>query len=521
MSQTILSIVADVVPASAPVLSGLIEDFRRAEETLSPAFPVPYDRIKAALPNLHFMSLTVFADPQYDPILVMECNFDGAGGPFFAQLEAAYPQLLRDMLRCCKTPPKPVGDMFDVIVAQNSRAPIAPLLEVLTVRPAVFHQGNRGMARDRILRERDLFKAVRDGLNAGAYNGLDIVAVHRSLRADMLKRFDWLAEPKPPLITPAEDRADRMRLGAFIVLALVALAAPGVILGLALPVWLTGFLLTGVFALAAAKLNWLRELDLALGKPISSWLAGYAFILPVAGLISSWVQQHFATNHEALWRVLIPVLSGVLAIPVSALLLLVWLRALESRDPSLDAPVQDEAALRALAHSEDQIDQNHMISIVYIKPGVLRAILIRVGLHGLGLVLRVIARDGYLATMRTIHFAHWGVISDGGRLMFHSNFDGTWESYLDDFIEKAHGGLTLAWCCGVGFPPTRFLVLDGATRGRFFKNWARHSMTPSLFWFSAYLDQTVNQIERQRRIADGLRKAQLSQQEAEAWSLDL
>ena len=41
--------------------------------------------------------------------------------------------------------------------------------------------------------------------------------------------------------------------------------------------------------------------------------------------------------------------------------------------------------------------------------------------------------------------------------MFFSNFDHSWESYLDDFIEKAHGGLTLAWGSGVGFPPTRFL----------------------------------------------------------------
>jgi hypothetical protein len=58
--------------------------------------------------------------------------------------------------------------------------------------------------------------------------------------------------------------------------------------------------------------------------------------------------------------------------------------------------------------------------------------------------------------MRTIHFAHWAFVSNGSRLMFLSNFDHSWDSYLDDFIEKAHGGLTLAWGSGVGFPPTRF-----------------------------------------------------------------
>ena len=68
--------------------------------------------------------------------------------------------------------------------------------------------------------------------------------------------------------------------------------------------------------------------------------------------------------------------------------------------------------------------------------------------------------------MRTVHFAHWAFINNGSRLMFFSNFDHSWDSYLDDFIEKAHGGLTLAWGSGVGFPPTRFLVLDGASHGR-------------------------------------------------------
>ncbi|WP_164209517.1 hypothetical protein, partial [Stenotrophomonas maltophilia] len=78
-------------------------------------------------------------------------------------------------------------------------------------------------------------------------------------------------------------------------------------------------------------------------------------------------------------------------------------------------------------------------------------------------------RQGYLGSMRTIHFAHWARVNNNSRLMFFSNFDQTWESYLDDFIEKAHAGLTLAWSCGVGFPPTRFLVKDGASHGRQFK----------------------------------------------------
>jgi hypothetical protein len=123
--------------------------------------------------------------------------------------------------------------------------------------------------------------------------------------------------------------------------------------------------------------------------------------------------------------------------------------------------------------------------------------------------------------MRTIHFAHLALVNNGNRLVFFSNFDGSWESYLDDFIEKAHGGLTLAWCNGVGFPPARFLIFDGASHGRRFKAWARHSMDVSRFWFSAYKDFTVNQIERQSRVAEGLRRTTLGKTEALQWAQDL
>jgi hypothetical protein len=198
-----------------------------------------------------------------------------------------------------------------------------------------------------------------------------------------------------------------------------------------------------------------------------------------------------------------------------------WLRVLERRDSAHDAPSVDLRELRKMTHREDWIPQNHMGSVVLVKPGVLRMALFRTGHLGLGLVLRVVATNGYLGSMRTVHFAHWAFVNNGSRLMFFSNFDHSWDSYLDDFIEKAHGGLTLAWGSGVGFPPARFLVLDGASHGRQFKTWARHSMAVSRFWFSAYRDLTVDQIERNARMAEGLRKPRLTAAEATAWARDL
>ena len=193
-------------------------------------------------------------------------------------------------------------------------------------------------------------------------------------------------------------------------------------------------------------------------------------------------------------------------------------RRLEATDTVHQDPKIDSQRLSRIMALEDQISQNHMGSVVHVKPGIVRAIVIRLGLHGLGLLLRVTATNGFLASMRTIHFAHWALIDNGSRLLFFSNFDSSWESYLDDFIEKAHAGLTLAWSNGIGFPRTRFLVQGGATNGPLFKAWARHSMAESLFWFSAYRNLSVNQIERNSAIADGLRKRRLSGPAAAQWA---
>ncbi len=139
-----------------------------------------------------------------------------------------------------------------------------------------------------------------------------------------------------------------------------------------------------------------------------------------------------------------------------------WLLGLELRDSPHDSPELAERIRRKMLRGEDWVTQNHMGSIVLIKPGVLRCILIHVGHWGLHLLLRAVpsSRAGYLGSMRAVHFAHWAFLNNSSRLIFLSNLDHCWDSYLDDFIEKAHAGLTLAWGCGAGFPTTKLLFND-------------------------------------------------------------
>ena len=532
MLQTVRSAVLELQPESAGVLRALLNDFKAAGDNEA----TPFAGLKKAVPILHFMSMTIFEDDwQYDPILIIEVNFDGAPGPFWGQFEAAFGEKFRSVLRCGKTPRDGTAKLFTAVTRPGSTVPMAPLLETLSRKPAVWHQGNRGLDRSRIEGEGKLFQAAQTILDTRyGENGCiaaggkdDQQEIHQTLRAALLPAFDWLEAPPVPRIRPVENIKDYAALVIFVLVVVLAFLVPGIAVASVFPHF-TAFV---ILAASALVLNWFlgRSDAVSLSPSVIGWLPIGVALVGVLAMVEAAITAFLASFHHGHvqhyghhLRVCC-IVFGFGAIGLVPVLLgaLLWIRFLEKRDPPQDAPVQDPAVLRAMAQREDKIAQNHMGSVVHLKPGVLRAIVVRVALLGLGLVLRVVARDGYLGSMRTIHFAHWFIASNGGRLVFFSNFDGSWESYLDDFIEKAHMGLTLAWTSGVGFPPTRYLVLDGATQGRKFKAWARHSMAESLFWYSAYTSFTVNQIERQACVADGLRKPFLTQQEAEKWALYL
>ena len=74
-------------------------------------------------------------------------------------------------------------------------------------------------------------------------------------------------------------------------------------------------------------------------------------------------------------------------------------------------------------------------------------------------------RTAILARVQTIHFARWVLLDDKQRLLFASNYDGSLESYMDDFINKVALGINVVFSNGVGFPRTR-LAAPGRRQGR-------------------------------------------------------
>ena len=559
MKQTTLCVPLDVKPGSCSRLCALLDALKQREDDATNKSIPNFHRLREQVPTLHFMSMSVFNSVSYDPIFIIEANFDGDASVFWGEIEALLGDMLRPMLCCCKCPLDNKADLYKAVTQPNSKEAIAPYLEAATQRPSVFFHGNRGLTRTRILDEQRLFLALRDEIDDPARRGPNPYRIatsahaHAALRTRMLSRFAWLDLPAPQRVTAGEALMDKVRLLTFVVAMLTILALPGLIISSVMR-WELYVTVIGLAAAAVALglfLNWKpaagqkvvnRVLPDIPGAPF--WIALVAGLLITSALItavlvpvvfgvtyinhaiSHWLNLHPGPIEASVLMLLIVrcaalgLVTGIILI-LPALLLIV--RRNEKADSSQDAPPQDERLLREILRREDWITQNHMGSIVLIKPGIFRSNIIRAGHKGLGLLLRVTpdARSGYLGSMRTVHFAHWAFLDNTSRLLFLSNFDHSWGSYLDDFIEKAHAGLTLAWGSGVGFPPARMLILDGASHGRQFKNWALASRTVSRFWYSAYPELSVDQIERNNRIANGLRLAKMTEKEAAQWVLDL
>lgn len=166
--------------------------------------------------------------------------------------------------------------------------------------------------------------------------------------------------------------------------------------------------------------------------------------------------------------------------------------------------------LSQFRHREDAKGQNHLTSIADIKPGLFRFVTLRTVLAVIRAVATLSPVRGQLGGITSIHFARW-VITPDRRLIFLSNFDGSWENYLGDFVDLAARGLTAVWTNthnDVGFPHTTWLVEQGARDEARFKAFARRGMEPTLLWYSAYPGLSMANISNNRAIREGLRRPQ-------------
>jgi hypothetical protein len=169
--------------------------------------------------------------------------------------------------------------------------------------------------------------------------------------------------------------------------------------------------------------------------------------------------------------------------------------------------------LTDLEKDEDWKNQNQFTQLVDMKEGKVRLITIKAMFSLARGLIRFIFVKGKLMGIPTIHFAKWVMFEDNSRVLFFSNFDGSWQQYLGDFIDNSGWGLTGIFSNTKVFPKTNFLITGGAYDEEHFLAWSRNSELVTNVWYAAYPDLSIKNVNNNTKIRVQLVKS-LSKRQA-------
>lgn len=192
------------------------------------------------------------------------------------------------------------------------------------------------------------------------------------------------------------------------------------------------------------------------------------------------------------------------------------LRSREKSDP-VNAPRPEANHEAELAQLEDIYVTNQFSAMGSIKPGMFRRWTLIFLLWLVNYAARHFFVRGHLARVPTIHFARWVFLNDKRRMIFASNYDGSLDSYMDDFINKVGWGLNLAFSNGIGYPTTNWLVLDGSKDEQKFKYFLRRHQMPTQVWFDAHPGLSAFDLKRNMLIRRGIDRGAMSAAEVQEW----
>lgn len=344
--------------------------------------------------------------------------------------------------------------------------------------PGVVFAGTPGLSVGRIRREARL--AVRATMLVGETpEYMSALKRIESVRESLAKDEDLKFSLKPAEVSPPFQEPSLLK---FITQLLVS--------------FVVTYLMPVVFLVLACTVLW--GLWSVLDRP------------PGRSAVWAFVGGAWVGFRGALWTVL------VWLVLIGAVVYVIFRRA-EATD-SLEERTAPRDILAGMFQREnrDGCLQNHMVSVTQRKPGAIRWFTSRLVFWAVAQFATRKYRPGFLSDIGTIHFARWVTAPGSPDVLFFSNYGGSWESYLEDFITRAHAGLTAIWSNSIGFPRSENLIQRGATDGERFKRYARQSMVPTLFWYSAYPELTAAVIRKNAEIRRGL-SGSMTEDEALDW----
>jgi deferrochelatase/peroxidase EfeB len=329
------------------------------------------------------------------------------------------------------------------------------------LRPGLNYDGTPGLTVQRIKQEADLAEQISAILQKRAPGGaaLSVLEDVRSVVWAAGKKWAFVAEPAPCLLANQFGK-----WGA---------------------TW-------GFVKSATANLLWPFLLVLIAPSVI------FLLSLVVPQLRERW-SEHFLIAASATGTFfVIEVVAGAVGYAL--------LRHREKSDVS-DQIIPKADQVERLMRRETFGAQNHLAASSIMKPGRFRRLTLRVGLWAAGFIAAYGSRPSFLGPTGVIHFGRWILLPETNKLLFMSNYDGAWETYLEDFIEKAHQGVTGIWSNTQGFPRTVALFSKGATDGDRLRWWTRRQQHPSWFWYVAYPTLSLARIRTNAAIRQGIAAA--------------
>jgi deferrochelatase/peroxidase EfeB/cytochrome P450 len=240
------------------------------------------------------------------------------------------------------------------------------------------------------------------------------------------------------------------------------------------------------------------------------------------GAHTTW-QQRFGLVGLSIWQITVSFIMGVIILGVLATGgLAEFLRNLnrsEDGSPPVDTDLQLKKYQEILTkENQPGYAQNHIVLVTPLKsnPKWLRRIALFIGFYFIQKLVQLRFRAGFVLDIGTIHFARWFILPKSHTMIFFSNYDGSGESYFEDFVTKAQWGQTGVWSNAIGFPRTKNLLFEGAKDATGFKRWIRSNQVISRFWYARYPKSTTSQIRTNALICEGLAKAK-TDSEYRAW----
>ena len=176
----------------------------------------------------------------------------------------------------------------------------------------------------------------------------------------------------------------------------------------------------------------------------------------------------------------------------------------------------NEKKIQELESYEDIEIPNQFSQLVTMKPGKVRLITFKAFMLFARILIPVKFVKGKLMGIPTIHFARWVLFDDNKRVLFFSNFDGSWQQYLGDFIDQSGWGLTGIFSNTTKFPKTKFLITGGAYDEEHFLAWSRNSEVQTQVWYNAYPHLSIKNVNNNSLIRSLLLKNS-SEKEAAAF----